>query len=304
MLIVCFVFHTSVQLIDLVKCEHAIDHFAKTETTFKAVSQQILKIKEAIKILKVPFDATKSIQKAEFTLSDFYGTCIVMRETLKILTNKQDKKTDLATILLEEFEKRHSKMLRNQAMFAAVYLDRRFSADLNEYEVELAKLTLCNLWERVKNSLNRTEVRQDPVNADYEDETFNFEAYFRLKGVVSINFNTECGQSCPDDSGARSSDGAGKEPNYQMTKSQLILSLDSFEHKFPIISHKTSIIPFWEEQKQNFPEIFELATILFAIPPSQATVERSFSQFGFVFSCRRCHIQVVTATHTTTQLSL
>lgn len=66
--------------------------------------------------------------------------------------------------------------------------------------------------------------------------------------------------------------------------------LDEFERKLPIIRHDTSFISFWGDQKSHFREIHEIAVILFGIPPSQAEVERTFSQFAFVFTCRRSNI--------------
>lgn len=74
------------------------------------------------------------------------------------------------------------------------------------------------------------------------------------------------------------------------SKSEFLVSLNEFETKFPIIGHEKSIINLWEEQKRHFPEIYEVANILFSIPPSQAAIERSFSQWGFVFTCRRCNL--------------
>lgn len=66
--------------------------------------------------------------------------------------------------------------------------------------------------------------------------------------------------------------------------------LEDFEEKYPIIRHETPIISFWQEHKRQFLEINETADVIFGIPPSQAAVDRSFSQFGYVFNCRRCKI--------------
>lgn len=89
------------------------------------------------------------LQRPDFTLSDFYGACIMMRGKLKFYSNKPGKQTNLAENLLKEFENRRSKMLDNQIMIAAAYLDRRFSGELDENRIGLAKLFLSNIWERV-----------------------------------------------------------------------------------------------------------------------------------------------------------
>lgn len=281
---------------DIEKCEEVIKHFAGKESTFKTVAQKMQIIKEVIRILKVPFEITKSLQIADYTLSDFYGSCIMMRERLKMLMNKQDKRTDLATCLLDEFDKRRTKILRNQAMLAAVYLDRRYSAEMEEREIELAKLSLWNLYDRLKNSraINKnTETHEEPEELNVDDERFDFEAYFKSKGLVTVGADglqheqthttrTEMSSADTEDSSIKT--------DYTKSKAEFLLLLDDFEKIFPLTHHNKPILTFWEEQKRNFPELYEVAIIVFAIPPSQATVERSFSQFGFVFNCRRCRI--------------
>lgn len=260
------------------------------------------KVKEAVKILKIPFIVTKMLQKSDATLSDFYGACIMMKEKLKVCTNKQGKQTDLADRLLGEFENRRATMLNNHAMMAAVYLDRRLSADLNEYQVGLAKLILMNFWERVRKSRTKltevpevNEVQPNQSSNSKDESEFSFQKYFQAKGVFvdeqTQALGTMVNLSEPpiainDTPNATESVG----PNYSETKSEFAILLDKFERKFPIIRHEISIIPFWEEQKNHFQEIYEMALIFFGIPPSQAEVERSFSQFGFVFTCRRCNL--------------
>lgn len=284
----------------MLKCEDAISHFAKSETIFKIIENKMPQIKEAVKILKIPYEVTKSLQKPEFTLSDFYGSCIAMRERLNILNNKRNKRTDLAAYLIDEFDARRPKMLQNQAMLAAVYLDRRFSVDLKEREVELAKHVLCNLWDRVKNT--RTNTNSD--NPDISDETlsnessedeshFDFAAFFKAKGFVtadSINPQQPHTSGNGNETSTVNTDGSQKQPNYKKTKSEFLCLLDEFERKFPLINHETPVLSFWNEHREQFPEIYEVAIILIGIPASQSTIERSFSHFGFVFSCRRCNL--------------
>lgn len=126
-----------------------IEHFAKTKCAFKAVHQKFDLIREATKLLKIPYEVTKLLQKKGCTLSDFYGAAIGMREKLKIANNKPNNKTDLAQCLLNEFEKRRPHLINNKAMLSAVYLDRRFAIDLTDRETELAKLVLCDIWDRI-----------------------------------------------------------------------------------------------------------------------------------------------------------
>lgn len=250
-------------------------------------------IKEAAKILQIPYEVTKSLQKPDFTLSDFYGMCIMMREKLKFQAS-QHNKTNLANKLLDEFEYRRPQFIRNQAMLAAVCLDRRFTADMAECEVELGKLMLCKIWEKLKNSRNVTEeVHEEPVQEtnDYDDDDiFDFAEYFRSKGFTANNTNEFGGEPQNSNIVLQPNGERSQATNYEKSKSEFLLSLNEFERKFPLLHHETPILKFWEEQKNNYRELYEVALIIFSIPPSQATVERSFSQFSFVFDCRRSRI--------------
>lgn len=274
---------------DLLSSIPAIDHFAKKDSTFKTFIQKLPAFKEAVKLLQIPYDITMALQQVDYTLGDFYADCISMREKLKIFCNKSNKKTNLAKHLMDEFEHRKKDMLCTQAMLATVYLDRRISVELKEREKELAKLSLCDIWERIRKDHsekqnNITEI-SNRSHSDNED-SFDLQQYLRSKGdSAESQSNTLSNEILPSTSNNQS---AINEPNYDTNKHDFLILLDEFEKKFPIIQYKTNIKVFFEEQKQNFPEIYILANILFAIPPSQATVERAFSQLSFVYSSRRC----------------
>lgn len=278
------------------ECEEAIKMFGKTDATFKTVEQKMPIIREAIKILKVPFEVTKMLQKPDITLSDFYGPCLMMREKLKFFKNKQEKRTNLAEHLLSAFENRRSKMLDNQLMIASVYLDRRYSSELTENHIGLAKLFLSNLWARLRNLRNKIidspgAIEEQTILLESDDEdNFTFEKYFQAKELFVVdhvnNNNNQPAVSADDIISANE----GTQPKYTKSKAEFLLLLGDFEGKFPIVSHESPFISFWNEHKGQFPEIFEIADIIFGITPSQAAVEISFSQFGYVFTCQRCNI--------------
>lgn len=245
---------------------------------FKAICQKLSVISEATKLLQIPFVVTQLLQKPDCTLSDFYGACIEMGERLKIATQKQ-KKTDLAQCLLNEFENRRHHMINNEAMLTAVYLDRRFAIDLSDRETELAKTALGNLWQRFSNA-QRSETPQEPTNQSVEIESddyveFNMSLYMSAKAGETVEKN---------------GNQSNKKNECMISKDEFLLLLETFEKKFKFIHHKTKILAFWSEQKQEFLEIYELAKILNGIPPSQATVERAFSALAYIYSPLRCSL--------------
>lgn len=55
-------------------------------------------------------------------------------------------------------------------------------------------------------------------------------------------------------------------------------------------STKMSIIDFWESVEMNHPKLYEIAMVVYAIPPTEVEIERDFSILEFVFSGRRCKL--------------
>lgn len=262
------------------ECEEVIKHFMDTKIAFKAICQKLPVIREATKLLHIPFVVTQLLQRPDCTLSDFYGACIEMKERLKIATQKQNK-TDLAQCLLHEFENRRHHMINNEAMLSAVYLDRRFAVDLSDRETELAKIALCNLWQRFSNA-KKTESPLEPTIQNVETESddddymeFNMSLYLSAKAGEAVEKN---------------GNESNKRNDRTISKDEFLLLLEDYENKFKFIHHKTKILAFWKDQKQQFPEIYEMAKILNGIPPSQATVERAFSALAYIYSPLRCSL--------------
>lgn len=245
-----------------------------------------------MKILKVPYIFTKSIQNESYTLSDAYGSCIMLREQLKFLVRKPNKLTNLAECLLNEYQNRRFKMMKNPAMYATVYLDRRYAADLCDGEIELAKMTLCEMWGRVKHSKKRADAVEEHNDANIavenEDEwSFDMDKYMRSKLSKTTSNITEPAVEASDLAHSNS-----LVVNYELSEKDFLLSLHDFETKNPIIDSNVDIIDLFEKIQNEFPEIYIVATIFFGIPPSQASVERSFSHFEFVYNKLRGNMKI------------
>lgn len=72
------------------------------------------------------------------------------------------------------------------------------------------------------------------------------------------------------------------------TPSAQELSDEIQEYKLiPRLMLSESVLEFWKINKEKFPHLYRLATIVMAVSPTQVSVERAFSAFGFIYSNRR-----------------
>lgn len=245
-------------------------------------------INEATQILEEPYIVSKRLQNPDCTLSDFYGASIIMKKKLSLWSNKVTKKTDLADILLIKYKIRIEELHKNESLISAVYLDRRYAANLDAAQTAMAKLHLCKLWERVTQKKN-SEV-ENQIN-ETADNSVLFESTENLSG---IKFNDSDIENLFAAHKLSEENNTVSEPLQNASKDEFMLMLDAFEKKYPHIHHTERILKFWEEKKNEFPQIYRLATILYGIPPTQATVERVFSHMAFVYNIKRAKLSTQT----------
>lgn len=55
----------------------------------------------------------------------------------------------------------------------------------------------------------------------------------------------------------------------------------------PRLKLPENIIKFWKDNKNTYPSLYPLAEVTFAVPRTQVSVERLFSQLRFILNCLR-----------------
>lgn len=258
------------KLMDLISyCKDAITYFAKKKNSnvcFELFLYKLPVIGEIVEALKIPFEVTVLSQNVSFTLSDFYGCWLKIARRLEKMAANPNQKTDFAKTLLSKIEERKSSLLNNEAMLCAVYLDKRFDFKLSADEKTIAKHALEKLFERVK-AAKKLILPPDSVAE---------------KDIAEDSFEEECiaaglGRTFSDESENTITNASSDNFTYFLEKYEKI----DRQH------HKTDILEFWNERRDLHPEIYELASIIHSIPPTQSTVERSFSILGYILDSRR-----------------
>lgn len=245
----------------------ACEYFAEQgESIFEVTISQWSKIVEIKDVLKVPADATVIIQKPSFTLSDFFCTWIRMEVRLERTKQSRIQCTDFANILKQKLNERKCSVLKHPTMLCAIYLDPRLQEELNDNEVQIAKITLANLHQRIINL--QTTCVADPEEEDKMNTSL--EEYFAQKRQQKATVNHTC------------------------ERSKFMQLLDSFRFSLKATDtktvHENSIIYYWETRKTADTKLYDVAQVINAIPPSQATVERTFSTLSFVFNEKRANL--------------
>lgn len=77
---------------------------------------------------------------------------------------------------------------------------------------------------------------------------------------------------------------SGEPIQREFNRTSFMEKLGVFDEKFVRINYKLDVLQDWEELKTAHPELYEVACIIYGIPPTQVTVERSFSAMAFVFN--------------------
>lgn len=257
------------------ECKNTVTFFAKREKQFALLLKKWDVLQELVVILAIPYNVTIALQQPEYTLSDFYGKWILMSMKLVKFTKSSTHRTDIASKLLKTLEKRKGQLLDNPAMICAVILDPRYSSEIdNADKIRLAKLTLSNLWERY--NVNMTDPEQNKPNEydrvelcnNSDDDVSLLNSYFTQKGLRQSDLEP-----------IRNSDASKGNIDIPMLLDKFLTDITG-----GFLRCDQSVLKFWQNKQNDYPELYELSMILNGIPPTQATVERLFSIFGFLYN--------------------
>lgn len=274
------------QINDVLKCEQVIRHFAKEERMCQLLLKKWPVLLELNQVLHVPYLATQVLQKADFTLSDFFGCLKVITMQLdKIIAQPGQRLSRLAEKLSLTLSQRKSKLIDHPLMICALYLDPRYKCEIihNRDKVQLAKLTLENIWERVR----RVRNEMDDTSADSPAEC--------IPKKTMKNFLDELDELY-DNMGLNHGNGsnsfASSTGNANQDKSKIAIALSKYDScTVERMKSSESVWSFWEKSKEDLgSELYELASIIHSIPPTQASVERNFSALKFMLTERRFNL--------------
>lgn len=259
----------------VIDCKAVIDHYAEQkENHFILLQRKWNALKEISYALSIPYNATISLQKRSLTLSDVFGIWLKMTLHLEACVKKGYNETELAQHLLDTMNERKEEIMNNPMMLSAIFLDPRFRIQItrDESKVQQAKNNLMNIWRRLL-TLEKSEPAEEEKEtniSNQSEKSFEYDEQAELDNYLS---------GCTAEPTV---------PNETRRDVDIEHLLDTFDPE-PLKSTE-SVIKFWEDNKHKHIELYKLAVVVMAIPPTEVQKERDFSKLNFVFTNRRCRL--------------
>lgn len=213
-----------------------------------------------------PFNKySKKLQSETVTLSDFFGYWTMLR----IKVSKAND--ELSKNLLTQMNNYHDLLMKNPNLIAAVYLDPRYQRGLGGNK-HLAVTYLTHLYEKIieveayESKTVETIEENNAKDGSYEELSEYLDTLNSTNGVNRANES-----SMPNE------------------KKNITVILNDFcgEIQLPVTA---SVLEFWKDNKGTYRELYKLAEVVMAIPPTQTVVERIFSALALVLTSHRTRL--------------
>lgn len=236
-------------------CDENLD--GVTENDWENV-QQIIKTLE-------PFNKySKKLQSETVTLSDFYGYWTLLR----IKVSKSDDQ--LSQQLLIQMNDYHEVLMENPTLIATVYLDPRYQRGLGNRK-QLAVKFLADVYEKIT-QIDATDNAPTAIETEENSKNDGDGSYEELDEYLNAcNSAYDMARTFPS--------------NTQNAKQTITKILNDFNGaELPLTA---SILEYWKEKSNTYPELYKLVSVMMAIPPTQTSVERAFSALAIVITSHR-----------------
>lgn len=256
---------SSVQVKRCLELRGFIDIMALTDKIFKLTDSEWDDVEELRDILHDCSEFTKTIQGVQISLSDFYAEWIQLK--LKLQSKQHNT---FVNNLIECMNQRGDDLLGDPLFLSALFLDIRYRVLLNAKPVQkqLAMNQLTLLWKRI------CALQPKPQEAE------NTNAPTGHVGGAEIDSNLMDAYLDSLESDSHQQTMTTSSENIMFMLQQFNIEAEKKKRE-PAIRHP---MDYWYENKHAMPELYELAKLVFAVCPTETSVERNFSGLSFVFN--------------------
>jgi hypothetical protein len=187
---------------------------------------------------------------------------------IKCKYNTKKCNTKFSETVHDNLEKRGKYYMEHVVIHFALFLDPRYQGLLSFSERSHAKLHLRMLWSKIEclsNNEKNKPIRSFGENinsADCHDEFSEFINTLKKKNRTVCGTNTV-------------------ENNFN-----IMAVLEGFDGVGEI-EKIHSVLKYWEEQRNEHPQLYLLSSVVYGVPATQVTVERAFSSLRYILSSLR-----------------
>lgn len=222
-----------------------IENLAKTDSAYELDWDLLNEMGASLNFVA---NAMTALQRQDIMLSDVYAQWLLSMDQL------QELGTHFSQALLTAIRTRFSNIFNTncEPMLACIWLDPRYQLTLTTEEKVVAKRHLICLYERL------SKMEEEEHNAGTATELIDNEENECESRLEKIMRSYE------------------KEANANGRAIEVREILDSFDN-MERLPTRTDPRKYWKDRKMSAPQIYSLSKIIFAVPGSQAAVERNFS---------------------------
>lgn len=254
----------------LLKLRSFCEELQNLNEDFVTTDEFWLEVNRIFKALKFVADAMTKLQSSSLTLSDVYGIYTLLSHQLQ--RNYTSTNDQLSLSLLNALKVRENMILKTVPMYACMYLDPRYQCMLDESEKTAAKGHLIELYNRVKKNASESVIAiNEDCSSALELSTISTEQDDDLN--MNSLLNSIIQEKCKS------------MPNLNTGVSAIETILNEFN--FPgnkRMNCESNVWDYWRNNTFNRPELYRLAAVVFAVPPTEVGTERNFSILSFVLN--------------------
>lgn len=242
---------------------HELKDFCDTVPEIEATETFWRKVAEIISCLRPLSEATISLQKEQLTIGDFYITWLDCKNKVGAFQHS------FANSLHTAMEQRQIKLLQNDVVLEALYLDGRLNVVLSLEECQKARSLLNDIFKNIENIRVQdiTEIETVSLtNAIPQASTSR-----DLSAVENLLLNTELVRG-----------NTRKKRSFDLCLYEVITA--------PRLDLTQNIIRHWTNKAVVSSEIAEVAKVVLSAPATQVSVERLFSSLRFILHPLRSNI--------------
>jgi len=236
----------------------------------KLSSTDWISIQNLVNILEPAHEATASLQQQQISMSDFFQ--IWTKCKIKV----QKMNTTSSKIFEKCLEDRSTVILESNPLISCMYLDPRYQMLLSNPQKAKAKLHILKIHEYI----NRNKNMAEKVNQSEHE----------LNNIVCVSTSEE-----EDDDIEKLLKEKEKTlgPNFDKVADQINDNQKQIKHNIEAFDNIKRLpktenpLLFWENRKNIDPDLYKIAKIVFAVPPTQVSVERAFSALKFIMADNR-----------------